>query len=49
VDFLANGRKSSPAIEADDRDVSRKIADALQIFDEMEKKTRDIFRRQLQQ
>lgn len=48
VDYLANGAQALKDAFKADAETSRKMADALRIFGEMETKTKDLLRAALQ-
>ncbi|KAI0961558.1 hypothetical protein AcV7_000630 [Taiwanofungus camphoratus] len=47
TDFLANGANALEQALVADAEATRKLADALKIFDEMEQKTKDLIRKEL--
>ncbi|KAH9946618.1 aldolase [Amylocystis lapponica] len=47
IDFLTNGGVALEKALAADTDATRKLADALKIFDEMEQKTKELIRKEL--
>ena len=47
VNFLADGGRALKESLAADAESSRKLAEALQIFDEMEQRTKELLRKEL--